>query len=172
MTVLGIDPGCFQSAWVLFDGERVQAHFIESNEAVRDALLDGSHSYMADALVIEQIASYGMPVGREVFDTVFWAGRFYEAARQYASQKTIALMPRREVKLHLCQSARAKDAHVRQALLDRFGGEKVAKGNKASPGPLHGLRKDEWQALALGVVWWDLNHEPVQPRLLTAEVTP
>jgi len=37
------------------------------------------------------------------------------------------------------ESARAKDGNIRVALLDRFGGEKVAKGTKAEPRPLYGV---------------------------------
>jgi hypothetical protein len=150
MIVLAVDPGSDVSAWVRYDGELVLTHGITDNgEMLSDVLVDARLN--GHRVVLEQIASYGMPVGREVFNTVFWTGRFAECVGLFD------LVPRRDVKLHLCQSARAKDAHVRQALLDRFGGEKAAKGTKAAPGPLYGLRKDEWQALALAVTWWDLN---------------
>lgn len=158
MTILAIDPGSEQSAWVLFDGERVEAHGIITNSGMVSHLRNDDDY---DEVVIEQITSYGMPVGREVFDTVFWAGRFYQVATARTHPHPY-LLPRRDVKLHLCQSARAKDANVRQALLDRFGGEKVAKGCKASPGPLYGLRKDEWAALAIAVTWWDLHQRAQQ----------
>jgi hypothetical protein len=150
MIVLAIDPGCEQSAWVLYDGERVLKHGITDNcEMLSDVLMDALVN--GNRVVLEQIASYGMPVGREVFDTVFWTGRFAERVGLFD------LLLRRDVKMHLCNSARAKDANIRQALMDRFGGEKAAKGKKAAPGPLYGLRKDEWQALALAVTWWDVN---------------
>lgn len=155
MTVLAIDPGSEQSAWVLYDGTRVLEHGIEDNERVLSNLSVHHGSWCAYAMVIEQIQSYGMAVGREVFDTVWWSGRFYQTWAD--CEHPAHQLPRRDVKLHLCQSARAKDANVRQALLDRFGGEKAAKGNKASPGPLYGLRKDEWAALAIAVTWVDLH---------------
>lgn len=162
-TILAIDPGSEQSAYVLYEAGRILAHGIVPNGAVVDLFGDSFEAFMASDVVIEQIASYGMPVGREVFDTVFWCGRFYQAAWD-AGWRDLHQMPRREVKLHLCQSARAKDANVRQALLDRFGGEKAAKGCKASPGPLYGLRKDEWQAAALAVAWWDQHVVMAQER--------
>ncbi len=43
------------------------------------------------------------------------------------------MLPRRAVKLELCADSRAKDANIRQALLDRFGGS-TAIGRKAAPG--------------------------------------
>ena len=58
---------------------------------------------------------------------------------------------RRDVKLHVCQSPRAKDANVRQALLDRFG----PPGTKKAPGTTYGITKDTWQALAVAVTWDD-----------------
>ena len=82
-----------------------------------------------DVVVIEQVESYGMAVGREVFETVRWAGRFEEAAHPVP----VALLPRRTVKLHLCGSPRANDGNVRMALLDRFGGRELAVGRKSSP---------------------------------------
>ena len=54
--------------------------------------------------------------------------------------------------MHLTNSARAKDANVRQALLDKFGpGKEKAVGKKATPGPLDGLTGDCWSALGVAV---------------------
>jgi len=48
------------------------------------------------------------------------------------------------------------DSTIRQAMLDRYGpGREKAIGKKKSPGPLYGIRKDEWQALALAVTFFD-----------------
>ncbi|HET6477318.1 MAG TPA: hypothetical protein VFH93_14740 [Thermoleophilia bacterium] len=45
-----------------------------------------------------------------------------------------------------------KDANIRQALLDRFGGP-AAVGRKAAPGPLYGIARDVWSALAIAVTY-------------------
>jgi hypothetical protein len=92
------------------------------------------------------IASYGMAVGREVFETCVWIGRFAEIARQ-----PVQLVYRRDVKLHLCHSPRAKDANVRQALIDRLG----PQGTKKNPGPTYGMKSHLWAALAVGVYAMD-----------------
>lgn len=84
---------------------------------------------LPDVVVIEKVESYGMAVGAEVFDTVLWAGRFAEAAHRVP----VVMLPRRAVKLALCGDSRAKDANIRQALIDRFGGS-AAVGRKAAPG--------------------------------------
>ena len=111
--------------------------------------LDVTHVCASDTpVVIEKIESYGMAVGAEVFDTVFWAGWFAEAVHRVP----VVLLPRRAVKLALCGDSRAKDANIRQALLDRFGGS-AAVGRKASPGPLYGISRDVWSALAIAVTY-------------------
>ena len=129
-TILAIDPGSFQSAWLRFDGSRPQGFGITANDVLAKALRTGG---LPDVVVIEKIESYGMAVGAEVFDTVWWAGRFAEAA----SRVPVVMLPRRAVKLALCGDSRAKDANIRQALIDRFGGS-AAIGRKAAPGPLYG----------------------------------
>jgi len=154
MVVLAIDPGPEQSAWVLWDGSIVTRHGKQSNEWLRDGLITSRFGYPA-AIVIEEIASYGMPVGAEVFETVRWSGRFEECAESYPGVVTIAFVPRRDVKLHLCGQVRAKDSNVRQAIIDRFGGKEKAIGRKASPGPLYGIKADCWQALALALTFAD-----------------
>jgi len=105
------------------------------------------HWVKPEVLAIEMIASYGMAVGRDVFETCVWIGRFVEAWRWPAEPR---LIYRRDVKLHLCGSSRAKDANVRQALIDLYGGPS-AIGKKASKGPLYGVKSHAWSALAVAV---------------------
>ena len=102
-------------------------------------------------LNIEMIASYGMAVGKEVFETCVWVGRFIEVWEATGRNHPPELIYRREVKLHLCNSAKAKDANIRQALIDRYGDKQKAIGKKASPGPLYGMAGDCWAALGIAV---------------------
>jgi hypothetical protein len=144
-----LDPGTEQSALVsLFAG--AIAGKVYPNAELLAAL--GETSMLGGHLVIEEVASYGMPVGREVFETVFWAGRFAQAW-QADPKRSWSLLPRKAVKLALCGSMKAKDANIRQALLDRYGGKEKAVGRKAAPGPLYGLRSHCWAALALAVAY-------------------
>jgi hypothetical protein len=147
--ILAIDPGSEQSAWLVYNSETagIRQFAIVPNG---DLLLQLRLGVTADVVVIERIESYGMAVGREVFDTVHWSGRFTEACRPTRVEQ----LPRRAVKLAICGDSRAKDANIRQALLDRFGGTS-AVGRKAAPGPLYGVSRDVWSALAIAVTWAD-----------------
>ena len=148
--VLAIDPGSEQSAWLVYNPvtRGIRSFAIDSN-AELVALLRPGLSSDIDAVAIERIESYGMAVGREVFDTVWWAGRFAEAVRPVP----VYQVPRREVKLAICGDTRAKDANIRSALLDLFGGQAAAVGRKATPGPLYGISRDVWSALAIAVTF-------------------
>jgi hypothetical protein len=139
--LLAIDPGPEKSALIRWLAPRISfARYAENSEilALLRSWRDGT-----DPLAIEQVASYGMPVGAEVFETVYWSGRFAEA---YGADR-VRRIPRLKVKLHLCHDSRAKDANIRQALIDRFG----KPGTKKEPGVLYGIKGDLWAALALAV---------------------
>lgn len=139
--ILAIDPGTTESGWVLFDGKTVMESGVTANPYLLD-LLRGNHNN--DSFAIEMIASYGMPVGREVFETCVWIGRFQQAWRD---PEAVRLVYRRDVKLHLCGSPRAKDANIRQALIDKLG----PVGTKNAPGPLYGVKSHAWAALGVAV---------------------
>lgn len=148
MNILAIDPGTTQSAWVVYDGEQVIECGIDDNASVKDRI----SLFRGDNIAIEMIASYGMPVGKEVFETCLWVGRFIEAA-----QRPHELVYRLEVKMCLCHSARASDANIRQAIIDRFaptgGGKLPQVGVKSKPGPLFGVSNDIWAALGVAITF-------------------
>lgn len=154
--LLAIDPGNERSAAVVLndDGRPVEFWREPNDEVLRRVLafqhLWPSHSRgkIVGHLAIEMIASYGMPVGREVFDTCVWIGRLVQA---WNAPHT--LVYRRDVKMFLCGNNTAKDGNIRQALIDRYGGKDAAIGNKRAPGPLYGISNDVWSALAVGVTW-------------------
>jgi hypothetical protein len=142
--VVGIDPGTTQSAWVVFDGREIVGHGWRENEhLLNHGLWTHEHIYC------EMIASYGMAVGASVFETCVWIGRFMQSAEFYGGK--VQKVFRKDIKLHLCNSPRAKDANVRQALIDRLG----PQGTKKSPGPTYGVKSHEWAALAVAVYGWD-----------------
>jgi hypothetical protein len=142
MTILALDPGTTDTAFVLWDGRRIIDADHLPNPEIRQILIGREY----DEVACEMIASYGMAVGKEVFMTCVWIGRFTEVARVEPR-----LCYRRDVKLHLCHSPRAKDGNVRQALIDRLG----PQGTKKFPGPTYGIKSHLWAALAVAVYAFD-----------------
>lgn len=147
MRILAIDPGPETSAWLIWDGQRVEG---ACGECSNDALLQdviGRSVIPFDVLVIEKVACMGMAVGAEVFETVFWSGRFAQVAE--ANGKPWHRLTRHQVKMHLCGSMQAKDANIRQSLIDKLG----KPGVKKAPGPTYGVSGHLWSALAVAITW-------------------
>ncbi|WP_131104044.1 hypothetical protein [Ornithinimicrobium sufpigmenti] len=152
MRILAIDPGNTESGWCVIDadtGEPLEFGKTENRELYRK-ISAGVHTF--DRTVIEMVASYGMPVGKEVFETCVWIGRYASLVEDLRGED-VQLVYRQPVKLHHCHSSKAKDSNVRQALVDRFapGQPNHGKGTKSQPGWFYGFRADIWQAYALAV---------------------
>lgn len=154
MHVLALDPGPVKTAYVYYDCDREcvrDAGHVDNDDVLR---MLGSDAGDAAPVVSETIQSYGMAVGESTFETAFWIGRFWQESLR--CQRPFHRVKRSDVKLHLCHSARAKDANVRQALIDMYTGTGPAVGTKANPGPLYGVAGHAWSALAVAVTWIDL----------------
>lgn len=146
MSILAIYPGTTKSGWVLLRGASVWAAGVDENARVLEMV--AGNEWDADTLALEMVASYGMAVGKEVFRTVFWTGRFAQAwLDSPRTQGDPVEVYRQDVKLHLCHSTKAKDANIRQALLDLLG----PQGTKRAPGPTYGVSSHAWAALAVAV---------------------
>ena len=140
--LLAIDPGTTHSGWVTYaDGVPLRGGVDENHEML---LVIANHN---GPVAVEMIASYGMAVGKEVFETCLWIGRYI----QQAGPDRVRLVYRKDVKLHVCQSPKAKDANIRAALIDRYGGKAEAVGNIKKPGPLYWVKSHMWPALAVAV---------------------
>ena len=149
--ILSIDPGNEKSAFVcLNENNDIITKGLEENGAL--LTLWSEMNWDDTLIVIERIASYGMPVGKTIFESCFWTGRFIQFfIGRGVLESDVLLVPRMEVKNHLCHSSKAKDSNVRQALVDRFG----EPGTKKNKGKLYGVKKDIWAALALGITVFD-----------------
>lgn len=171
MTILAIDPGNELSAYALIDHRT--RHPIAVDKVPNGQLLTAltqlsrtGHGHRRPTVVaIEMVASYGMPVGADVFETCVWIGRFQQTALTYLLDVPVQLVYRRDVKLHHCHTSKAKDSNISQALVDRFasGAPNRGKGTKAAPGWFHGFRADIWQAYALAVQVADTTPTPATP---------
>lgn len=135
--IIGIDPGPVEQACVMFDVDKnrvIKTRTFHSNDL--ESLGEWCYQYH---VAIEWIESFGMAVGQEIFRTVFQIGRMQQQLGG------VRLIPRRDVKLTLCNSARAKDPNIRQALIDALG----PVGTKKNPGPLYGVAGHYWAALGV-----------------------
>ena len=147
--ILAIDPGPEQTGWAIYSPGLAIASGVRPNaEMMRSLSLFRPED--APRLAIEMIASYGMPVGREVFETCVWIGRYVQA---WHTPESARLVYRKDVKLHLCGSPRAKDGNIRTALIDKLG----KQGTKKQPGPTYGVKSHAWAALAVAVTAWEMT---------------
>jgi hypothetical protein len=153
MKILAIDPGNEESAYVLMDEDYKPLEFGKVPNKDIFAVI-GNSGMETEEVAIEMIASYGMAVGKEVFETCVWIGRFKQACA-YMFAKRVDYVYRKDVKINLCGQTKAKDSNIIQALKDRFGG----KGTVKDKGWFYGFKKDIWQAYAVGVTYLDKQEE-------------
>lgn len=158
--ILAIDPGNEESAYVLLDRDLRPVEFgKQHNELMYANMCVSLLKHVKDDndlhVAIEMIASYGMPVGKEVFETCVWIGRLVERFRKFDT----SFVYRKDEKMTICQSMQANDATIRQALVDRFAPNtrNFGKGTKADPGWFYGFRADIWAAYAVGVTYNDMQ---------------
>ena len=148
MRVLALDPGDTQTGYCFIDAETLRPIRFgkEDNQSV--LLLVQLEAY--DLLVSERVASYGMAVGRSVFETCEWVGRYTQA-----SHAPVVYIYRQEEKIHICHDSRAKDSNIRRALIDRFAQHdlKNGRGTKKKPDWFYGFKKDVWAAYAAGITY-------------------
>jgi len=159
-----IDPGPVESAYVVLDehagypGELVAFGKKKESECI-SAIISATRNTLV--VGVECVASYGMPVGRTTFDTAMVAGHFEAYLHPFAD--SIHRIYRKSksdegidgVCMSICNDNRAKDSNIRQAIIDLYpatGGGKIPQiGTKDNPGPLCGVSKDVWAALAVAL---------------------
>lgn len=150
MKALAIDPGPKYSAYCLIDDNYLPIKFGKVlNEEVMEMITTTDFDHMA----IEVLACFGMAVGKEVFETAYFIGKllYFCEKREVKSTRVF----RKDVKINICNSMKAKDSNIRQALIDRFG----VVGTKKNPGYFYGFSKDMWSAYAIGCTFLDLHRE-------------
>ena len=160
MNVLAIDPGNILSGWCVLDDETLKPLNFDKteNHSLLEFLSSPEGMTPPDVVVIERVASYGMAVGKEVFQTCEWIGRFAQRAEDLGIP--VEYLYRRQEKLHICGDSKAKDSNIRQALIDRFAEHdlKNGKGTKQNPDWFYGFRSDIWSAYAIGLTWIEKDH--------------
>lgn len=180
-TILAIDPGTTESAYVFYrEGKLLQFDKVPNSTL---AALAGASG--ADRMAIEMPACYGMAVGKSTFETCRWVGIFQQAFGRPKTHLVYRKAQNKEegiqgVAMHLCKNNLAKDPNIRRAIIDLYGGDDVAIGDKKcpkckgkgwfgagrnlcpvcngdkwrlKPGPLVGVSEDVWSALAVAITF-------------------
>lgn len=145
MRILALDPGTTHTGWCNYDTKEksiVEFGVFENNQII---ILINDVIY--DEVAIEMIASYGMPVGAEVFETCVWIGRFVQCCENLNIRHKAIY--RKDCKMFLCGTTKAKDANIRQAIIDKFGGIQSTKKD----GKLYGIKSHIWPALAVALTY-------------------
>jgi len=144
MIILGIDPGTTESAYLVMNSQTKEICYfkkVKNEEIIK--LINETHF---DIIAIEGIVSYGMPMGNDTIQTVFWLGRFYENTIKFQPNTICLILSRQDIKMTICKTvAKVNDGNIRQALIDKYG----PQGTKPKPGPLYGIAGDIWSALAV-----------------------
>lgn len=160
--IFAIDPGNVESGYVVVthNGEEITCVLHKGKVPNEKLLVLIERSSVMWHIAIEMVASYGMPVGAEVFDTCVWIGRFMQAAQG----RTIERIYRKDEKLYLCGKLTAKDSNISQALVDRFapGQPNKGKGTVKNPGFFYGFSKDMWAAMAVATTYFDKYVRQIQ----------
>lgn len=160
--LLAIDPGDVQSAFCFVDIDTYKPLYFakEENTVAMNHFINyihGSNTAISNVehAAIEMIASYGMAVGKSVFETCRQIGRFAERLELLGVK--VDYIYRKDEKLCICGQMSAKDSNIRQALIDRFAkfDFKQGKGSIKNPDWFYGFKADVWQAYCVGVTWLD-----------------
>lgn len=146
-TMLALDPGNRETGWCIVDTiTRAPVQGGKDENTLVSGIVSGGAFTVA---AIEIIESYGMAVGRDVFETCEWIGRY----KQLLDDRGVPyhIVTRKEEKLNICGSPRANDTTIRHALIDRFASHdfRSGKGTKANPDFFYGFRADQWSAYAV-----------------------
>jgi Holliday junction resolvasome RuvABC endonuclease subunit len=185
--ILSIDPGSRTTGWVILERRRpgelpaLADHGNTPTEDFLEWLRFCRVAHDVAEVVIEHVGHYGtgQAAGSDVFETCILIGRMVEILRLLPVEK----VRRQSIKAQLCGVANAKDKNVRQALIDRWGGDELALGGRkcprchgkgwrgrararcgacrgegweSPPGPLYGVSNHAWSALAAGVYYCEV----------------
>lgn len=151
MIITGIDPGPETSGICVWD-TTTQTIRTMLSECENNLIVDTAEfERKVDRYIIEDIACFGMPVGKSVFDTLKVIGRLQE---RFSYQEPMYHMVfKNDIQLHFCNTKKAKDANIKRVLLDRFG----EKGTKKHPGITYGLSSHAWDSFALCIYYEDVH---------------
>ena len=149
--IIAIDPGTTETAFVICNLANNNKPIIENAKKWNNAdVINHIQSCKNfDKMLIEMVACYGMPVGKSVFETVLFIGRLIQICKD--RKLDCELVYRKDIKMSICGTTRAKDSNIAQALVDKYAPmvSNHGKGTKKVPGYFFGFKADIWQAFAI-----------------------
>jgi hypothetical protein len=156
MIILAIDPGTEKSAYVTV-GVTMAGRIlppIEADKIGNEGLVAMLPSYIRyDFMAIER-PQCTRHSGKEVTETILWAGRFVQACAT-----NFVLYDRAKVGWHILKEKGWNDSKIRTAIINLWYPdlEKKDQERAVREGPLAGVKADIWQALALAMTANDLK---------------
>lgn len=154
--ILGVDPGTYQSGWLLWDipTESVVQTGIDDNVLCQYTLFDpmtDPETQPPTIMALEDVGFQAKRVGQEVFTTCKWIGRFTE--RALSRHVPVLYMGRAgQINPVLIGVASGSVSDLWNALKHRYGDP----GSKKHPGKLYGIRDHMRPALAVAVACMDM----------------
>lgn len=160
--VMGIDPGPTVSGWAVYDGTDPVVCGVDGNDDVV-AMVKIAQARGPVTLVIERVQNYGRNVGKSLFDTLYWSGRFAQAG--YDSGHVVQRLYFMDVRQHFVGKKLARERDVWLKLVERYGGAERAVGTRKAPGTIAHVKGHARSAFALALTWWDRTHGLTQAML-------
>ena len=116
--ILAIDVGTTESGYAIMRFDKDDIKLLSFGKIANDTLMQIIKNDDYDQLVYEQFQSFGMAIGESTIESILWNGRLIQAAIDRSIP--VDRIYRKEEKLCICNTLRAKDANIRQALIDRY----------------------------------------------------
>ena len=153
MKILASDAGNTYSGAAIV--ELPEFRLVWFGKLPNEEIYDVVKNFHIDEVALEMVACYGMPVGKDVFETCVWIGRFIEQLKWHK----ISYVYRKDEKMCLCGSLKAKDSNIRQALINRYAKHdfKTGKGTKKNQDVFYGVANDVWSAIAVAVTHYEMR---------------
>lgn len=153
--IMSIDVGTEYSGYCILNSKTYA--LIDFGKVENECLLEKVKKLYYDVLVYEKFVSFGMPIGQSTIESIQWNGRYIQSALDVGAE--VFPITRKMEKINICGSMKAKDANIRQALIDRFAvfDFKNGKGTKKNKDWFYGVSKDVWSAIAIGVTYLDIK---------------
>lgn len=160
--VFAVDPGTVESGWVVLSRDLtiLQKGKSENIVLLRKILPCLGLKYPDARLVIEDMQSFGKPVGNEVFKTAQFSGRIAEAWFNLRGQEAVFQKTTLMRRYITGFSKGGKDSDVRRGIMDIYANETgyledtALIGKKKAPGPLFGVVNDIWLALGHAITFF------------------